>query len=96
MNQAELLAAAAEHSGQSLKTVGDVLAAVAEIAQRELGKGNEVVLPHLGKLKTVARAAREARNPKTGEAVSVPAKTVVKFAPAKDLRDAMPKPKTRK
>jgi nucleoid DNA-binding protein len=47
--------------------VEDVLGAVAEAAQEALKKGGEVVLPHIGKLKTVTRAARQARNPKTGE-----------------------------
>jgi DNA-binding protein HU-beta len=95
VNQAELIAAVAEQSGQTKTVVESVLGAVAEAAQDALKKGSEVVLPHLGKLKTVVRAARTGRNPKTGEAVAVPAKTAVKFAPAKDLRDAMPKPKAK-
>ena len=93
VKQAELIAAVAEHSGLTAKAVSDVLAGVAEVAQAALAKGDEVALPHLGKLKPVVRAARNARNPKTGEAVKVPAKTRVKFVVAKDLRDAMPKPK---
>jgi DNA-binding protein HU-beta len=72
VNQAELIAAAAEQSGQSKAVVESVLGAVAEAAQAALKKGGEVVLPHLGKLKSVVRAARKARNPKTGEAVDVP------------------------
>lgn len=96
MNQAELTTAVAERSGQSKTVVTNVLGAVAEEIQAALSKGGEAVLPHLGKLKTVARAARVARNPKTGESVDVPARTAVKFSVAKDLRDALPKPKGKK
>jgi DNA-binding protein HU-beta len=96
VNQAELIAAVAEHQGVSKQTVVDLLGAVAEIAQRSLGNGEEVTLPHLGKLKPVTRAARDARNPRTGETVKVPAKLGVKFTALKDLRDSLPKPRGQK
>jgi DNA-binding protein HU-beta len=54
-----------------------------------LKKGGEVSLAGLGIFSTKARAARMARNPKTGEAVSVPATTVPKFRAAKALKDAV-------
>lgn len=43
----------------------------------------------IGRFSRVGRAARIARNPQTGEAVQIPAKMVVKFKPAKVLRDAV-------
>ncbi|NCA91527.1 MAG: hypothetical protein EOM92_22260, partial [Gammaproteobacteria bacterium] len=48
--------------------------------------------PELGKVKPVTRAARMARNPKTGEEVPVPAKTGVKFLAKKALLLRMPSP----
>ena len=54
-----------------------------------LKKGGEVSLAGLGIFSTKARAARMARNPKTGEAVSVAATTVPKFRAAKALKDAV-------
>ncbi len=54
-----------------------------------LKKGDEVSLAGLGIFSTKARAARMARNPKTGEAVKVAATTVPKFRAAKALKDAV-------
>lgn len=93
MNQADLISAVAKKTGLTKADVDAVLASTAEAALASLKGGVEVTLPGLGKLKTVARAARKARNPKTGEAVNVPARTVVKFSPAMVLRESMPKPK---
>lgn len=92
MNQAELTAAIAAQLELPKSQVEGVLGSLGENAQEALARGEEVTLPHLGKLKTAQRAARTARNPKTGETVQVPAKTVVKFTTGKDLRDALPKP----
>lgn len=55
----------------------------------ELQKGGEVSLAGLGIFSVKQRAARMARNPKTGEQVSVPATRVPKFRPAKALKDAV-------
>lgn len=93
MNQAQLVDALAEKCGQQKTVIEEFLAALSVEAIASLRRGGEVVLPHLGKLKPVERAARAGRNPKTGEAVKIPAKTVAKFSAAKDLRDALQKPK---
>ena len=54
-----------------------------------LKKGNEVSIAGLGIFSVKARAARMARNPKTGEAVKVAATKVPKFRAAKALKDAV-------
>lgn len=54
-----------------------------------LKKGEEVSIAGLGIFSVKQRAARMARNPKTGEQVSVPATRVPKFRPAKALKDAV-------
>ena len=54
-----------------------------------LKKRNEVSIAGFGKFVAKARAAREARNPKTGEMVKVPATTVPKFSAAKALKDSV-------
>lgn len=54
-----------------------------------LKKGNEVSIAGLGIFSTKTRAARQARNPRTGETISVPAMRVPKFRPAKALKDAV-------
>jgi DNA-binding protein HU-beta len=56
---------------------------------KTLKKGDDVSLAGLGIFSAKARAARTARNPKTGEAVHVAATTVPKFRAAKALKDAV-------
>jgi len=54
-----------------------------------LKKGEEVSIAGLGIFSVKARAARDARNPRTGETVKVPAMKVPKFRAAKALKDAV-------
>ncbi|MDE2071592.1 MAG: HU family DNA-binding protein [Patescibacteria group bacterium] len=54
-----------------------------------LRKGEEVSLAGLGIFKTKMRAARTARNPRTGESVQVPSMRVPKFQAAKALKEAV-------
>ncbi|HEV8677504.1 MAG TPA: HU family DNA-binding protein [Candidatus Paceibacterota bacterium] len=54
-----------------------------------LKKNEEVSIAGLGIFKTKMRAARTARNPRTGESVNVPSMRVPKFQPAKALKDAV-------
>ena len=59
-----------------------------EIAQR-LAEGGRVELRGFGAFSTRAREARTGRNPRTGEAVDVPAKRVPYFKAGKDMRDRL-------
>ena len=54
-----------------------------------LKKGEEVSIAGLGIFSVKHRAAREARNPRTGEAIKVAAMKVPKFRAAKALKDAV-------
>jgi len=54
-----------------------------------LKSGGEVSIAGLGIFSTKQRAARQARNPRTGEAISVPAMKVPKFRAAKALKEAV-------
>ena len=54
-----------------------------------LKKGDEVSIAGLGIFSTKDRAARTARNPRTGETVKVPAMRVPKFRAAKALKDSV-------
>ena len=54
-----------------------------------LKKGEEVSIAGLGIFSVKQRAAREARNPRTGEAIKVPAMKVPKFRVVKALMDAV-------
>ncbi len=67
----------------------DVVDTVIDSIVSTLKKGGEVSIAGLGIFSTKTRAARQARNPRTGEAISVPAMRVPKFRPAKALKDAV-------
>jgi nucleoid DNA-binding protein len=55
----------------------------------KLSKGIEVSLTGVGIFKTVQRKERAGRNPRTGEAIKIPAYTGIKFTSAKALKDAV-------
>lgn len=67
----------------------EVVDAIIDGITGTLKKGDEVSIAGLGIFSVKARAARTARNPKTGETVQVPATKVPKFRPAKALKDAV-------
>ncbi len=63
--------------------------AIIEAITETLKKGEEVSISGLGIFSVKQRAARQARNPRTGETVQVPAMRVPKFRPSKHLKDAV-------
>lgn len=69
------------------KSVKDVLAELSNLAYQEAA--NSFTIPGIGKLVLVNRPARTGRNPRTGEAIEIPAKQVVKFRIAKACKDAV-------
>ena len=73
--------------GTTKKTAGEVLDALAALAQKEAK--NSFTLPGIGKLVLVNRKARMGRNPQTGEPLKIPAKRVVKFRVAKACKVAV-------
>jgi len=89
MTKSETLAALAEKTGMSKKDVAAFLDNLMALAYAEVKKNGEFVLPGLGKLLKINRAARMGRNPATGETIKIAAKTVVKFRVAKAAKDAL-------
>ncbi len=63
--------------------------AIIDAIIENLKKGEEVSISGLGIFSVKQRAARQARNPRTGEAVQVPAMRVPKFRPSKHLKDSV-------
>ncbi len=55
----------------------------------ELENGEEVKLPKIGKLYVVQKEERQGRNPKTGEAITIAAKNVVRFKASSTLKTAV-------
>ena len=89
MNTAELAEkVAAEHElgkGEAKAVVETVLAAIVEAAKA----GDEVALSGFGRFKVTSRAARQGRNPATGQQIEIAASKKRAFTPAKPVRDAM-------
>ena len=70
------------------KTAEAVLDNVFEAMTAAIQAGDEVTIRNFGRFYSADRAARTARNPRTGEAISVPAKVVTKFSPRGDLKSS--------
>ena len=93
MTKSQLAAHFADKFGISRKTANEFLAEVANVAITQTKKNGQFTLPGVGKLVKSNRKARMGRNPATGEAIKIPAKTVVKFRVAKACKDAVVPPK---
>ncbi|MBI2444259.1 MAG: HU family DNA-binding protein [Candidatus Magasanikbacteria bacterium] len=89
MTKSALMAALAEKTGMSKKDVAGFMDAMVNMAYQEVKKSGVFVVPGLGKLVKVNRAARMGRNPATGATIQIPAKTVVKFRVAKAAKEAV-------
>jgi DNA-binding protein HU-beta len=87
MTKAQTIAALADRTGLTKAQVGSFMDELAKLAYQEAKDG--FVLPGIGKLVLVHRKARVGRNPATGEAVDIPAKTVVKFRVAKACKESV-------
>jgi len=89
MTKAQLLSLIADKIELTKAAANQVLDLVAETAVAETKKNGQYVIPGIGKLVKSQRKARIGRNPQTGEAIQIPAKTVVKFRVAKACKDAV-------
>ena len=93
MTKSQVVAHLAEKAGIPKKTAASVLEELVTLATKEAKKSGQFVVPGLGKAVKANRKARTGRNPQTGEAIQIPAKTVVKFRLAKAFKDAVVPPK---
>ena len=89
MNKNELIAAMAEKSGLTKKDAGAALDAFASSVLDALKNGDKVQLVGFGTFEVKSRAARTGKNPRTGEAVEIPASKAPSFKPGKAFKDAL-------
>ena len=89
MNKADLVAAMAEKAGVSKKDAEASLKAFTDVVAEELKKGEKIQLVGFGTFEVSERAAREGRNPQTGESMSIQASKTPKFKAGKALKDAV-------
>ena len=84
-------AAMAEQAGLSKKDAENALKAFTETVTETLKKGDKIQLVGFGTFEVTKRAAREGRNPQSGEVMKIPASTVPKFKAGKALKAAVNK-----
>ena len=94
MTKTQIVAEFAEKMQVPKKQAAAWFEQLAEVAVRETKKTGQFVIPGIGKLVKSVRNARKGRNPRTGEEIQIPKKTVVKFRVAKACKDAVVPPKS--
>ena len=89
MNKQDLVNAVHEKLGGTKVQAEEVLETIISSIVKTLKSGGEVSIAGLGIFSAKVRAARTARNPRTGATVNVPAMRVPKFRAAKALKDSV-------
>ena len=89
MNKTELIAVVAEKAELSKKDAERSINAFTDAISEELVKGGKVQIVGFGTFEVSERAAREGRNPKTGEAMPIAASRNPKFKAGKALKDML-------
>ena len=87
MNKTELIAAVAEKAEISKKDAEKAVKAFTDAVAEELAKGGKVQLVGFGNFEVSERPAREGRNPRTGETMTIAASKTPKFKAGKALKD---------
>ncbi|ATC60722.1 MAG: HU family DNA-binding protein [Pseudolactococcus laudensis] len=88
-NKQELIAKVAESADLTKKDAEKAVNAVFASVSEFLAKGEKVQLIGFGTFETRERAAREGRNPQTGDSIKIAATTVPAFKAGKALKDAV-------
>ena len=91
MNKSELIEAMAAEAQLTKKDAEAALNAYTKVLTDALVKGDKISLVGFGTYEVRDRAAREGKNPKTGEAITIAASKVPAFKPGKALKDAVNK-----
>lgn len=89
MNKKELVKAMSEQLGTTQKAAAEQLDAVLDVITAALVAGEDVKISGFGTFSVTERAAREGRNPQTGETIQIAASKSPKFKAAKALKDAV-------
>ena len=89
MNKTELVAAMADAAEISKKDAEKALKAFTDVVADELKKGEKIQLVGFGTFEVSTRAAREGRNPQTGETMTIEASKSPKFKAGKALKDVV-------
>lgn len=89
MNKSDLIKSIATKSGLTAEQATQALNGLTDTIADTLAKGEEVALVGFGTFRATNRKARTGRNPKTGEAIQIPASKSPTFKAGKTLKDAV-------
>lgn len=89
MNKKAFVKSVAENAGVSQKTANETINAVIAVITEALGKGDNVILPGFGSFVVTQQNVRNAKNPRTGETITIPARKVAKFKVGKIIREML-------
>ena len=89
MYKEELVKEVAKKAKVSQKAAADVLSATIDTVQKTVAKGKKVTLVGFGTFESRKRKARTGRNPQTGAAIKIAAKTVPAFSAGKKFKEAV-------
>ena len=89
MNKHDLIAKIAQDTGATKTAAAATIEALFESITRALKKGEAITFVGFGTFKTTQRRARVAKNPRTGDAIKIPKRRVVRFTAGKALKSAV-------
>ena len=89
MNKTELVDAIAKKTKQSKAATAETIKAFMEVATATLKKGENIQLIGFGTFEVRKRAARNGKNPATGQPIKIPASKVAAFKAGQSLKDAV-------
>jgi DNA-binding protein HU-beta len=89
MTQSQVAAHLAEKVGITKKQAKSTLEELTNLVVRELKREGSLRLAGLGIFRKRKTKARKGRNPATGEEIKIPARTRLRFTPAKSLKDSV-------
>jgi len=89
LSKGDLVAAIAGGANCTKKVAADALEALLEAITKELKNGGQVTITGFGTFKVTERAARDGRNPQTGEKIKIKASKVARFKAGKNLKEAV-------
>ena len=89
MNKQDLIARIARDTGATKSNAAAAVESMLDAITRALQKGDAITFVGFGTFKTTQRRARVARNPRTGAAIKIPKRRVVRFTAGKSLKSAV-------
>ncbi len=91
MNKSELVEKISGRLNMPVDKVGRVVEETLKVITYELAKGNSVQFTGFGTFSATTRAAREGRNPRTGETIQLPPSTIAHFKQGRVLKGVLNK-----